>query len=61
MSAKLSSVSGMPSGFIDLAALELPKPGPFAPFLGAGIGVAHAWVGKTTMTFPAATSSCCAR
>ena len=41
VSAKLSSVSGMLAGFVDLAALGLPKPGPFAPFLGAGIGAAR--------------------
>ena len=56
VSAKLSSVSGMLAGFVDLAALGLPKPGPFAPFLGAGIGAAHTRIGKTTMTFPATTT-----
>ena len=57
VSAKLSSVSGMLAGFVDLAALGLPKPGPFAPFLGAGIGAAHTRIGKTSMTFPATTTS----
>ena len=57
VSAKLSSVSGMVAGFVDLAALGLPKPGPFAPFLGAGIGAAHTRIGKTTMTFPATTTT----
>ena len=52
VSAKLSSVSGILAGFVDLAAVGLPKPGPFAPFPGAGIGVAHTRIGKTTMTFP---------
>ena len=52
VSAKLSSVSGMLAGFVDLAALGLPRPGPFAPFVGAGIGVAHTRIGKTVMTFP---------
>ena len=56
VSAKLSSVSGMLAGFVDLAALRLPEPGPFAPFLGAGVGVAHTRIGKTTMTFPATTT-----
>ena len=56
VSAKLSSVSGMLAGFVDLAALGLPKPGPFAPFLGAGIGAARTRIGKTTMTFPATTT-----
>ena len=57
VSAKLSSVSGMLAGFVDLAALGLPKPGPFAPFLGAGIGAAHTRIGKTTMAFPATTTT----
>ena len=57
VSAKLSSVSGMVAGFVDLAALGLPRPGPFAPFLGAGIGAAHTRIGKTAMTFPATTTT----
>ena len=57
VSAKLSSVSGMLAGFVDLAALGLPKPGPFAPFLGAGIGIAHTKIGKTAITFPATTTT----
>ena len=57
VSAKLSSVSGMLAGFVDLAALGLPKPGPFAPFIGGGVGVAHNRIGKTTMTFPATTTT----
>ena len=57
VSAKLSSVSGMLAGFVDLAALGLPKPGPFAPFLGAGVGAAHTRIGKTTVTFPATTTT----
>ena len=56
-SADLSSVSGMLAGFVDLAGLGLPKPGPFAPFVGAGIGVAHTRIGKTTMTFPETTTT----
>ena len=46
----------MLAGFVDLAALGVPKPGPFAPFLGAGIGAAHTRIGETTMTFPATTT-----
>ena len=57
VSAKLSSVSGMLAGLVDLAALGLPKPGPFAPFLGAGVGAAHTRIGKTTVTFPATTTT----
>ena len=57
VSAKLSSVPGILAGFVDLAALGLPNPGPFAPFIGAGVGVAYNRVGKTTMTFPATTTT----
>ncbi len=57
VSAKLSSVSGMVAGFVDLAPLGLPKPGPFAPFIGAGVGAVHTRIGKTTMTLPATTTS----
>lgn len=56
VSADLSSVSGMLAGFVDLAGLGLPRVGPLAPFIGAGIGVAHTRIGKTTMTFPATTT-----
>ena len=57
VSADLSSVSGMLAGFVDLAGLGLPKPGPFAPFVGAGIGVVHTRIGNTAMTFPATTTT----
>ena len=57
VSAKLSSVSGMLAGYVDLAGLGLPTPGPFAPFVGAGIGAAHTRIGKTTMTFPTTTTT----
>ncbi len=57
VSAKLSSVSAMLAGFVDLTALGVPKPGPFAPFFGAGIGVAHTRIGETTMTFPVTTTT----
>ena len=40
----------MLAGFVGLAALGLLKPGPVAAFVGAGIGIAHVRVGKTTMT-----------
>ena len=55
--ARLSSVSGMLAGYVDLAALGVPKPGPFAPFVGAGVGVVHTRIGNTTMTFPATTTT----
>jgi len=56
VSANLSSVTGMLAGFVDLAGLDLPKSGSLVPFAGAGIGVAHTRIGKTTMTFPATTT-----
>ena len=56
VSANLSSVTGMLTGFVDLAALDLPKPDSLVPFVGAGIGVAHTRIGKTTMTFPVTTT-----
>ncbi len=57
VSAELSSLSGMLAGFLDLAARERPGAGPLTPFIGAGIGVAHARIGETTMTFPSTTTT----
>ena len=57
VAAKLSTVTGMLAGFVDLDGMGLPKPGPLAPFVGAGVGVVHTRIGKTTMTFPATTTS----
>ncbi len=56
VAADLSSISGMVVGYLDLAGLGLPKPGPFAPFIGAGIGAVDNRIGRTTMTFPATTT-----
>ncbi len=56
VSADLSSLSGMIAGFVDLTALGAPEFGPFAPFIGAGIGAVHTRIGQTTMTFPATTT-----
>ena len=57
VSARLSSISGMLASYVDLDGPGLPKPGPFVPFLGAGVGVVHTRIGKTTMTFPATTTT----
>lgn len=57
VSAELSSVAGMLAGYLDLAALGLPKPGSVAPYVGSGVGVARARIGETTMTFPATTTT----
>ncbi len=53
VSAKLSSVSGMLAGFVDLAGPGMYRAGPWVPFVGAGIGIVRTRIGKTTMTFPA--------
>ena len=42
----------MLAGFVDLAALGLPKPGLFAPFIGAGVGAEHTRIGKKTIDLP---------
>ena len=39
-----------------MAALRLPKSGPLAPFIDAGVGAVHTRIGKMTMTFPATTT-----
>ena len=56
VSADLSVLSGMVAAYVDLAALGLPRLGPFDPFLGAGIGAVRIATGETRMTFPATTT-----
>ncbi len=56
VSADLSSLSGMLAGFVDLTGLGLARAGPFAPFIGAGIGAVQTRIGQTTMTFPVTTT-----
>ena len=51
-----SVLSGMVAAYADLPALGLPRLGPFAPFLGAGVGVARVRAGETQMMFPATTT-----
>ena len=46
----------MVAAYADLPALGLPKLGPFAPFVGAGVGAARIRTGETWMTFPATTT-----
>ena len=46
----------MVAAYADLPALGLPRLGPFAPFVGAGVGVARISMGETRMTFPATTT-----
>ena len=56
VTADLSSVSAMLAGFLDLPGLGLPRLGPFAPFVGAGAGVARTRIGETHMMFPKTTT-----
>ena len=56
VSVDLSVVSGMVAAYTDLPALGLPKLGPFAPFVGAGVGLARIRTGETRMMFPATTT-----
>ena len=54
--AKLSSLSAILAAYVDLPGLGLPRLGPLAPFVGAGVGAARTWIGETRMTFPATTT-----
>ena len=56
VSADLSVLSGMVAAYVDLSALGLPRPGPFDPFAGAGIGAARIRIAETSMTFPRTTT-----
>ncbi len=56
VSVDLSVVSGMVAAYADLPALGLPRLGPFAPFVGAGVGAARIAAGETRMMFPATTT-----
>lgn len=56
VTADLSVLSGMVAAYVDLPALGLPRLGPFAPFLGAGVGAARIETGETRMMFPATTT-----
>ena len=42
---------------IQMCATYLQNPGPVQPFVGAGVGVVHTRIGKTTMAFPATTTT----
>ena len=48
--------SGMLAGFVDLAGPGMYRAGPWAPFVGAGIGIVRTQTGRTAMTFPATTT-----
>lgn len=56
VSVDLSVVSGMVAAYANLPALGLPRLGPFAPFVGAGVGAARIAAGETRMMFPATTT-----
>lgn len=52
VSATLDSWTGMLNGFVDLAPVISHDLGPFEPYLGVGLGVAHNQLGKMTYRFP---------
>ena len=42
----------MVAAFADLEELGAPRIGPFAPFIGGGVGIARNRIGETRMVFP---------
>ncbi len=56
VSAELSSLSGMLAAYLDLPLLGLPRPGPFSPFIGGGIGLSLIDIDETRMEFPKTTT-----
>lgn len=56
VSADLSSVTGMFAAYLDLPGLGLPRPGPFSPFIGGGIGLSRIDIDETRMEFPKTTT-----
>ena len=56
VAADLSTLSGMLAAYVDLPALGLLALGPFAPFIGAGVGAVSTRIGETRMTFPRTTT-----
>ena len=56
VAATLSSFAAMLAAYVDLPGLGLPRPGPFEPFVGAGVGGVRTRTGETRMHFPATTT-----
>ena len=56
VAATLSSFAAMLAAYVDLPGLGLPRPGPFEPFVGAGVGGVRTRTGETRMRFPATTT-----
>lgn len=56
VAAEISSTTAMLAAYVDLPALGVPRLGPFAPFAGAGLGIARTRIGEMRMTFPATTT-----
>lgn len=52
VSASLSTLSFMFSGYYDLVGSGNSNGGEFTPYIGAGLGVSRIDIGQTTMTFP---------
>ena len=56
VSADMSSLSGMLAAYLDLPGLDLPRPGPFSPFIGGGMGLSRIDIDETRMEFPKTTT-----
>ncbi len=56
VSADVSALSGLLAAYLDIPALGLPRLGPFAPFVGGGVGLTRVAVGETRMAFPRTTT-----
>ena len=52
VAANLLSLSGKLAAYVNLPAFGLPRLGPFAPFMGAGVGAVRIGVGETHTTHP---------
>ena len=52
VTAKLSVLSFMASGYVDLVGSGDSHSGRFKPYIGAGVGLSRIKIGQTTMTFP---------
>ena len=50
--AQMSLKAGMLAAYVALDEIGMPKPGPFRPFAGLGVGAARATIRQTRMAFP---------
>ncbi len=56
VSADVSALTAMLAAYVDLPALGLPPLGPFAPFVGGGVGLSRLAIGETRMAFARTTT-----